>query len=413
MKWSIKKLLKNSNANQLDFFTMISITEQQNRLLLTLRKEIRQELRNGFSLIRHSMSKVGDNWHLKNEDINEQLSVDITEKIKKLSPVAKSALAVITPRFKTQGSFVYKTLNNPAHLPPQEIDLDDGVYLPMQIFEKSPIISKNLFFDIVDTILRKLAHKNRWTYVDTKDTCGRLLVGQNVHIDIPLYAIPMDKFLAISESKSLTAHSIKFEDASSRLNRDDVHLAVRSSEGWRKSDPATVHSWFLEQVSIHGEGLRQVSRYLKAWKDNQFKTGGPSSITLMACAVDVYNNQVTPFADDNAALLACCLQLPLLLKEGVESPDPSDNDKLFPRNGANAEETDRIVNFAAQLATKMSDALTVLESKQDVHNKLIDIFGSRVAKCHCNLIESAKYNAVMSEPAEPQPQAEAENMTSG
>ncbi|WP_327211829.1 MULTISPECIES: cyclic GMP-AMP synthase DncV-like nucleotidyltransferase [Pseudomonas syringae group] len=34
--------------------------------------------------------------------------------------------AVPKPRFFTQGSWAYKTLNSPAHMPPQQSDVDDG-----------------------------------------------------------------------------------------------------------------------------------------------------------------------------------------------------------------------------------------------------------------------------------------------
>ncbi len=45
--------------------------------------------------------------------------------------MAKAAsLPALRPRFRMQGSMKYRTLNDPAQTPPQEIDVDDGVYLP-------------------------------------------------------------------------------------------------------------------------------------------------------------------------------------------------------------------------------------------------------------------------------------------
>jgi hypothetical protein len=37
----------------------------------------------------------------------------------------------VRPRFFTQGCFAYRTINDPAWTPPQQMDLDDGTYLPM------------------------------------------------------------------------------------------------------------------------------------------------------------------------------------------------------------------------------------------------------------------------------------------
>lgn len=36
----------------------------------------------------------------------------------------------VEPRFRTQGSWSYNICVRPAHLPPQEMDWDFGVYLP-------------------------------------------------------------------------------------------------------------------------------------------------------------------------------------------------------------------------------------------------------------------------------------------
>ena len=43
----------------------------------------------------------------------------------------------ITPKFITQGSFAYHTVNAPAYPPGQQADLDDGVYVPLSFCEES------------------------------------------------------------------------------------------------------------------------------------------------------------------------------------------------------------------------------------------------------------------------------------
>ena len=70
----------------------------------------------------------------------------------------------LKPRFMTQGSFQYKTLNKPFH-PGQEMDIDDGTYLPMPIFESKPKIGHQLLTLLVDSALKSLANENRgWKF---------------------------------------------------------------------------------------------------------------------------------------------------------------------------------------------------------------------------------------------------------
>ena len=64
--------------------------------------------------------------------------------LEKLDESQRQALEAIEPRFWPQGSFVYKTQNMPAQ-PPQQIDVDDGTYLPIEILRDAPVINKNIF----------------------------------------------------------------------------------------------------------------------------------------------------------------------------------------------------------------------------------------------------------------------------
>ena len=61
----------------------------------------------------------------------------------------------VRPRFFTQGSFAYRTINDPAWTPPQQMDLDDGTYLPMTFVQGAkPSVAAAAFFTIVDRALR-------------------------------------------------------------------------------------------------------------------------------------------------------------------------------------------------------------------------------------------------------------------
>ena len=67
-----------------------------------------------------------------------------------------------------------------------------------------------------------------------------------------------------------------------------IMLAHRDS-GWIESDPREIENWFFGAIADHGEAVRRVCRYLKGWRDFQWMRNGPSSITLMACVVAVYD----------------------------------------------------------------------------------------------------------------------------
>jgi cyclic GMP-AMP synthase len=55
----------------------------------------------------------------------------------------------ITPRFFTQGSEAYKLLNRRAWMPPQQIDVDDGLYLPMTFVKgNGPAEAATLYFPL-------------------------------------------------------------------------------------------------------------------------------------------------------------------------------------------------------------------------------------------------------------------------
>lgn len=82
------------------FFDSIEPTKAHREVLFTAKNEIRDHLR---ARIREATIKV--------------LGMD----------------NAVTPRFRTQGSWSYKTCVQPAWQPPQEMDWDFGVYLPVSV----------------------------------------------------------------------------------------------------------------------------------------------------------------------------------------------------------------------------------------------------------------------------------------
>lgn len=229
------------------------------------------------------------------------------------------------PRFFTQGSWAYKTLNSPAQIP-QQADVDDGCYLPMSFISqtKRPSTAASVFFAAAEEALENLVKDNLWKLVTDKPTCIRVVISATAHIDIPLYAIPDEEFETLTKASmerygydSLTeAVNMAEQDAWTALPADKVLLAHRECN-WMASDPRPVKEWFLAEVDAKGEQLRRVVRYLKAFRDWKWSSGGPASILLMAAAAPLFEKRDRR---DDLALLDVVTALPAQLRAGVSNP---------------------------------------------------------------------------------------------
>lgn len=237
---------------------------------------------------------------------------------------------IIEPRFFTQGSYSYKTLNHPAWPPEQQMDLDDGCYLPMSFVRGAkPSQASALFFDFVDGVLKALAQEEGWSF-RKKDTCCRLVISGHAHIDVPLYAIPDVEFMLLE--KSVAANSTIADrarpDTWQALPSDSVLLAHRK-EGWKASDPRKIKTWFLAAVDLYSEKLRRICRYLKAWRDHHKPAlDEVSSILLMVCAwmaFEATGRASVPDREDEA-LLMVLEKLPAYLESNVPNPTDLDED---------------------------------------------------------------------------------------
>lgn len=232
------------------------------------------------------------------------------------------------PRFFTQGSWAYKTLNAPAQ-EPQQADLDDGVYLPMTFVKqtKKPSVATDIFFSAAEEALGPLVKAKGWILNTEKDTCIRIELSKYAHIDIPLYAIPDDQYVLLKAGMkkiamdSLTESAVRAKaDSWLTLPHDEVLLAHRK-ENWKKSDPRPLHDWFVNEVERHGLQLQRVVRYLKAYRDWLWPEGGPSSILIMATAVPLFKKND---GRDDIALLEVVKGMAKSLRAGVVSPADED-----------------------------------------------------------------------------------------
>lgn len=213
----------------------------------------------------------------------------------------------VEPRFRTQGSWSYDICVQPAHLPPQEMDWDLGVYLPAIVWQGTkPAFAAKTYFTLVEGSLKELCTRKGWTLAtgaERKDSCIRIKIAKWAHIDIPLYAAPEAQFVRISEMAKSLAFSERARKTADLLREfaedadtvewawdqlQDIQLALRSGE-WKSSDPFRITRWFLDCIDEYGEQLRRVCRYLKGWRDHHWPDGGgPTSVMLMICACEQF-----------------------------------------------------------------------------------------------------------------------------
>lgn len=366
-KYDASKLLYAKSENN-RFLHKLNISDEDEALLLDARRKARKAIRIAFHEARQILLKSFDDYQNANSKF-----VDISKD--------KKEFAGITPAFWSQGSYSYRTMNNPAYTPPQQFDLDDGVYLPTDMFEDKPIYSKDLFISIVDEALEKLAREEGWGFDNAKVTCSRIVISENMHLDFPMYAIPRERFEELKNTKQIVLESasgsFEFSQDHIELDSNSIYLAVRNQEHWIKSDPKRIEEWFKKEIKLHGLRLRRVCRYLKAWRDHTWKDGGPSSIVLMVCAVNVFNEN-TPFNRDCEALLAIAKRLPDLFSNDIVNPAvPEDNEEMF-QSRHSEEDIKDIIEKSHTFEQSLRNGLVYASSTQDVVDEFIILFGDRI-----------------------------------
>lgn len=286
--------------NQEDtFFNNISLNISQKRSLFNARKIIRTYLAN-----------------------NVPAELD-----KKVKDEGLSLNSFPKPRFFTQGSWAYQTLNAPANPPEQQADLDDGMYLPLGAVDQEP--PKEVAKLLLDTVEEQLSALCKtypsWKLETSNPNCTRIILNAEMHLDVPLYVIPTEDFKTLETAKSTeigllsynnrvmldSADDIYFSEAagleSFSLDGDDNytryfqsvlkedlnswdkldtdHVLMATQSGWRKSDPRPIKDWVEHAVKMKTEQLRRVMRYVKAWRDHMdWPLNDPKSILLMVAA---------------------------------------------------------------------------------------------------------------------------------
>lgn len=398
MRWDFNNYYSHSVDG---LISKLKLGKTESDKLKALRQKVRERTRDVFKEAREVATDARKQT-LTLESVRFKLE---QTNVRYLSPSDRGALARLIfemedearddfikfqPRFWTQGSFQYDTLNRPFH-PGQEMDIDDGTYMPMTVFESEPSIGHTLLLLLVDTSLKSLeAENDGWVY-EEKNTCGRIKIPQEkTHIDVPMYAIPKEQFQT-KQTAADSAHIIKsadsmFESLSANLDMreaylvesDKVNLALRQgARRWSISDPKIVEDWFNDSCKRIGGHLRSICRFMKAWRDAQWEVGGPSSISLMTAVVNILDREAHNGSDLTETMKLVARLLPNEFCNGLESPDDTDEKLLFPAECDHNVHQRTIVETMRSLQGILLDAESS-SSKEEALRKINEAFGKRV-----------------------------------
>lgn len=295
------------------------------------------------------------------------------------------------PKFRIQGSFAYDTVNDCQQTPPQQIDQDDGVYMPLGFLTKGGKVRPNIvaaaYFDLVEKALAPLCATRRWRLNpgETKDTCVRVEISARLHIDIPLYAIKDSEFQRLADASTAlrkAASQLSDDDLSDDvyrgLDKADILLAHRK-EGWIPSDPRRMENWFLGAVGLYGDQVRRLSRVYKGMRDNRWKYDDLRSICIMAALVKAF--EIIGVQDDrrdDLAIAKTARQMAKLFAHPIENPVIDGGPKTYLCEGWTAEFRREVCDFFERTADVM-DQVTQYDNDREVALKRIrNHFGARI-----------------------------------
>jgi len=372
LKYNIDRILHNNTGAC--FLDNLTPHEHEKLQMDKVKQLVRQTIRDAFKKAHELIEQSG----IAALSANYSISLEDFSLLEEQQQTAFEAFKKVNPKFRSQGSSVYGTLNRPAQTPPQQMDVDDGVYLPMNTFEdSSPVIGKKAFFKIVDTALINLCRQKGWKF-EQKPTCARIVINEPFHFDVPLYAIPDAQYRKFVESQDAVASlSMDQKQPEFILEPNQVYLAMRDEEHWKPSDPKEVSEWFQKQKKLHHAYLGRTCRYIKAWRDHTWPDGAISSIALMACVVETFNlSQYSQgFRTQTEALLACASNLPEQLRKGVILPI---NDELIYPRTRDLPHQEEVITKAEGLKNTINFCVKSAPEKHDCLAGLTSVFGSRI-----------------------------------
>ncbi|MDE3109592.1 MAG: hypothetical protein KGL02_06595, partial [Acidobacteriota bacterium] len=355
-----KLLLNNDDARAFD--AQIEPTDAQRKYLFESKDRIRDHLREGIT--RASVEVLGMDQR-------------------------------VSPRFRTQGSWSYRTCVQRAHTT-QEMDWDFGVYLPVKVFEENhtPPVAAQTYFRLVEGLLEELCKREGWQLDRGKQSCVRVKVGRGAHIDVPLYAAPESQFKLIQEralalaKASTSVHDARYLNESVEFGElvepawedlDDIHLARRDGT-WKKSDPEAVSRWFndrVKELAPFGQQMRRICRYLKAWRDFWWpKDDGPSSVALMIATAQHFKG--SNFQRDDLMLEEAVKHLAIAVLSPLREAAIGDGDEDF-FGGLDVAARKTVAARAADLSSGIAFARSLAYyRRQDAVEKVQSLLGLRI-----------------------------------
>tara|TARA_R110000868_G_scaffold375440_3_gene639970 strand:- start:3958 stop:5214 length:1257 start_codon:yes stop_codon:yes gene_type:complete len=356
----------------------IQTGDPEDKLLRNARRTLRQA-------IRERLNNLGT---LLTEGEGNKIRITNTDS---MSAAAKGRnIRALDVRFLSQGSFVYETLVRPAQPEHQEIDLDDGIYIPIEFEGGYPVLPSAALFYAVESALGPVVKENGWTF-ERKSTCVRVtLTGEGAHIDLPLFAVNQEDFNRVEENfrgrvgllesrEAATLNDSQIKDRESfRVGKDLILLAHRE-KNWEQSDPKAFQDWFEDCAARFGPVLRRMCRYLKAWRDEHFAESHLSSLALMVVCVEACEKLDGEPVDNRDDLLmwAAAETLTSMLKSGM-IPNPIVEDAPPLDAKVTAEERAKLVSAAETLDEQMDQALNATHHAQIVVNRLRAAYGTRL-----------------------------------
>ena len=379
------------------YLSALSVSHQDRQVLSRAREEIRDTLRSAFR-----------NWS------SFVAKVELRDSRVFASP---SQLHFPAPKFRIQGSFAYHTPNDCQHPPKQQIDQDDGVFLPVSFVtskgRERPAIASSAYFSLVERALQPLCDRRRWILNPNRKrgSCVRVQLSDRLHIDLPLYAVRDSAFEEMIEFSALNSvQKAQIRDAvelDERVYRElaeaEIVLAHRTQQ-WIQSDPRRIERWFDTAVKLYGPVVRDLSRAVKGLRDAKF-TDELSSICIMASVVRAVEglDQIDPDRLD-LALAKVTNEMARRIDEPVKNP-------AFPNDQSKDLCADWDDEFRAQVESLFLDASSKLDRAMNgTYNKVIAIdlargaFGNRVPNREDLIVlGSASANIRKQEP-DPQPE---------
>ena len=316
------------------------------------------------------------------------------------SRVSSRNRPVVEIKFMTQGSFAYQTLNSPARIPAQEIDLDDGMYVPVEFLENGePALAAKGLFAFADAALLPLCDQKGWELDTSKECCIRVRVWKGAHIDLPIYSIPRDRFETITETlaKSDTFYFAHDSVSGPRKIPSDLIMLAHRSGRWAHSDPQLLHDWVEARVDRYGPVYRRLCRFFKGWRDFTWDRSKLSSITIMR-AIDLALSEMPGLPTENRddeLILEIARRLPSILGGKITNP-VIENLVL---NNWSSEVRDEIVGKATTLKDEMEAALERTGVAHLVVKRLQNGFGLRIPNRPDAIKIASTIAAIQSAPA--------------